>query len=409
MLLPIIKKAVSKRMSDESISVRETAVSLVGNYIVRSPVAIRSYQSVLLPCLSDPGVSVRKRAVKIFQSILTKNPYYQGRTEVFSVLIQRSIDPKEEDSVRDLIDEMLHNLWFVSGTVPISHHRPSGEESNSQVVSVPGVVTPNTPIQSVRRTSIQSRSDVTAEQLMEVVRAGIAGNSLETVLIKLLKGESGCLDTSGRKVSETAKGFELDGKQCSQIVDSLCELLVVIDEQRDIRPHIGRDISSTLKTLAMFSTISPNSLLKHFDSILPYLKADNGVSMDDESGIICALCDILYRLAPLLDHQIITGQTSMSIAKDLTKISYKFGPSVLISSIRAFSGLANQSSKIGQSIFAEKLLTLVKTFYGYAMKKNDIDDFASTNVSFGLTLCVIFFYGLYLKNVTSFREGPVKK
>jgi cohesin loading factor subunit SCC2 len=381
MLLPIIKKAVSKRLSDESISVREAAVSLVGNYIARSPVAIRSYHSVLLPCLTDPGVSVRKRTVKIFQSILTKNPYYQGRTEVFCILVNRSIDPKEEESVRDLIDEVLYNLWFLSGTIPMSQHRPSAIELHSQVVSIPGVVTPNTPIQPVRRSPVQSRSDVTAEQMMEVVQIGNTYNSLESVLVKLLKGESSSLDNSGRKISEPMKGFELDGKECCRIVDSLCELLVVIDEQRDIRPHVGRDISSTLKTIAMFSSISPTSVVKHFDAIIPYLKADNGVSMDDESAIVSALCDILYRLAPSLDQHIINGKISISIATDLTKISYKFGPAVIVSAIRAFSGLANQSSVKGPSIFAEKLLALSKTFYGYALKKNDIDDFTSINVS----------------------------
>lgn len=382
MLLPIIKKAVSKRLSDESISVREAAVALIGNYIARSPIAISGYHSALLPCLSDPGVSVRKRAVKIFQSILIKNPHYQCRVEVFKELIQRSIDPKEEDSVRDLIDEVLYILWFRSGTLPIAQAGTlSDANSLTQPVSIPGVVTPSTPVPPARRKSVQSRSDVTAEQMMEVMQAGNVGSSLEAVLVKLLKGEYGCIANVDRKQSETTEGFKMDGSECTGIVDSLCELLVVIDEQRDIRPNVGRDISATLKTLAMFATVSPVALLKHFDTILPYLKADNGVSVEDESGIICATCDLLYRLAPVLDHQTINRQTSISISKDMTKLSYKFGPAVLVSTIRLFSTLANQSSNLGHSAIADKLLSLAKTFYSYAMKRHDIDDFSTVNVS----------------------------
>ena len=382
MLLPIIKKTVSKRLSDESISVREAAVALIGNYIARSPIAISGYHSVLLPCLSDPGVSVRKRAVKIFQSILTKNPHYQGRVEVFKELVQRSIDPKEEDSVRDLIDEVLYILWFRSGTIPIAHKRTlSDSDSFAQPISIPGVVTPNTPIPQARRRSVQSRSDVSAEQMMEVMQAGNVGSSLEAVLVKLLQGECCGVANIGRKQPETTKGFTTDGSECTDIVDSLCELLVVIDEQRDIRPNVGRDISATLKTLAMFATVSPVALLKHFDTILPYLKADNGVSLEDESVIICATCDILYRLAPVLDHQTMNRQTSISISKDMAKLSYKFGPAVLVSTIRAFSTLANQSSNLGHSAIADKLLSLAKTFYSYATKRNDIDDFSTVNVS----------------------------
>ena len=381
MLLPIIKKAVSKRLSDESISVREAAVALVGNYISRSPIAISGYHSVLIPCLTDPGVSVRKRAVKIFQSILVRNPHYQHRVEVFNVLLQRSIDRKEEESVRDLVDEVLQTLWFRFGTVPIAQQRMMSEpEPSIHPISVPGVVTPSTPKPSGRRKSVQSRFDVTAEQMMEIMQSGIVSSSLEAVLIKLLKGEIN-IGIVGRKQPDSNEGFELNGNECTEIVDSLCELLVVIDEQRDIRPNVGRDISATLKTLAMFGAFSPVSLMKHFNTILPYLKADNGVSMEDESGIICSTCDILYRLAPALDQQTINRQTSISISKDMTKLSYKFGPAVLVSTMRAFSTLANQSSNLGHSAFADKLLSLAKTFYSYAMKRNDIDDFSSLNVS----------------------------
>jgi HEAT repeat associated with sister chromatid cohesion len=381
MLVPVIMKAVAKQLSDESISVREAAVALIGNYLSRSPpMAIQNYHEFLVPCLTDPGVSVRKRAVKIFQSILIKNPYYRGRTAVFKILLQRSTDPKEEDSIRDLIDELLHMLWFRAGSEPVSRPQRFEDERKVPMVSIPGVVTPNSPMASTKRKSVQLRSDIAAEQMMEVVQAEGSGIHLESVLMSLLKGFSGSLENSGRKQPESRKRLKGGESQCSQIVNSLFELLLVLDEQRDIRQHVGRDISATFTTIAVFANICPHALLKHFDLILPYLKADNGVSMNDESAIICSVCDILHRLAPVLDPSIVPRQSGLAIAKDLTKISYKFGPAALTSAIRAFSILANHLDGSEHTIFADKLLEVAKTFYGYALKKNEIDDFASINV-----------------------------
>lgn len=383
MLLPVIMKAVAKQLSDESISVREAAVALIGNYLSRSPpLAIHNYHEFLVPCLTDPGVSVRKRAIKIFQSILITNPWYRGRTAVFKILLQRSADPKEEDSIRDLIDELLYMLWFRGGSEPVSRPQRSEDEDKVPVASIPGVVTPNSPMASSKRKSVQLRSDIAAEQMMEVVQGEGTGTNLESVLMSLLKDFSGTLaNNNSRKQSESRKRREGGENQCSQIVNSLFELLLVLDEQRSIRQHVGCDISATLATIAVFASICPNALLKHFDLILPYLKADNGVSMNDESAIICAVCDILYRLAPVLDPSILPRNSGLAIAKDLTKISYKFGPVALASAIRAFATLANRLDRSVHAIFADKLLDVAKTFYGYALKKNEIDDFASINVS----------------------------
>lgn len=380
MLLPVIMKAVSKRLSDESISVREAAVSLIGNYIARSPLAMQSYHEFLVPCLTDPGVSVRKRAVKIFQSILSKNPYYRGRTVVFNIMLRLSTDPKEEDSIRDLIDELLYMLWFRGGSEPVSRPSRYDDEPKVPVVSIPGVVTPNSPLASTKRKPVQLRSDVAAEQMMEVVQTEGTGMHLESVLTKLIKDFSGSLESSSRKQAESRKRREDGENLCSQIVNSLFELLIVLDEQRDIRPHVGRDIAATLTTIAVFANICPRTLLKHFDLMIPYLKADNGVSMNDESAIICSICDILHRMSPVLDSNMVPRHAGAAIAKDLTKISYKFGPVALISAIRAFSTLANHLDRSIHSVFANKLLEVAKTFYGYAIKKNEVDDFSSINV-----------------------------
>jgi cohesin loading factor subunit SCC2 len=56
MLMPAITKAVSRRLTDDTISVREAAVSLVGSYVVQFPAVTKAFHASLLHCLSGVGV-----------------------------------------------------------------------------------------------------------------------------------------------------------------------------------------------------------------------------------------------------------------------------------------------------------------------------------------------------------------
>jgi len=112
---PFITKAVSLRLRDEAISVREAAVSLVGAYVVKSPTVASSFQPALLGCLRDVGISVRKKGIKIFQDILLANPGYSGSAAVCDALLKQCADPKEEESVKDLIYELFVKLWLEDG------------------------------------------------------------------------------------------------------------------------------------------------------------------------------------------------------------------------------------------------------------------------------------------------------
>jgi cohesin loading factor subunit SCC2 len=386
MLLPVVRKSVSKRLSDDSISVREAAVSLVGNYVVKSPRAIDSYQSALIPCLSDPGVSVRKRAVKIFQAILIENPSFQGRATVCNIMLQRCADPKEEDGVRDLLHEVFCTLWLRDGEVSAGKHLSSVVDMEEQRASSTGLVTPDTPAPVVKRKGSPQRSDLAAEQMMEVVRAAGTGANLECLLKKLLSGGVG--SDSERKHIERQKRQELGRKQCEQLVDSLFELLVVIDEQRNIREHVGKDIAATLTTIAVFANVAPLPTLKHLDTVLPYLKADNGVSKDDEVSIVCATCDVVFQMSPVFDNRIIARLAVTSLAKDLCDVTYKFPPVALACAIRTFASLANHSFEGGdESVLALKLLMVAQAFYGFAVKNSSIKDFSSANVSDFLYFC----------------------
>lgn len=61
MAQPSVRKEVSRCFHDEAISVREAAVSLVGDYVLQSPNLAAAFQAPLLERMVDKGISVRKR------------------------------------------------------------------------------------------------------------------------------------------------------------------------------------------------------------------------------------------------------------------------------------------------------------------------------------------------------------
>lgn len=375
MMIPVVALKVSERLGDDSISVREAAVALVGDYIARCPGAIKRYGNALVQCLEDPGVSVRKRAVRIFEHVLRNCPEYPGQNKVCSIMLQRAADPKEEDGVRDLIDDLFASLWLSNSSGGPGRKRSISE--TEQIVRIPGVVTPTTPIRARKRPL--KKSDAAAEQMMEVVKFTESGDVLEAMLKKLLL--SGAVESdSTRKQTERKQRQEMGLDQCVELVASLFELLVVVDEQREFRPTVGRDIAATLGALVVFASVCPHQLLVHIDTLMPYIKADNGVSFEDEGLIVSSACKMISRLVPVLDRSMMEKLSASSLAKDLGKICYRFGSVAIDHALEAFSALASHDAGVGH--FKAKLLGLAKVFLDFLVKKKSITDISTASVRY---------------------------
>lgn len=473
MLSSIVTKAISYRLCDESISVREAALALVGSYVMYSPTSIEIFNSSLLSCLHDVGVSVRKRCIKIYQSILCSSAAadsnltinFTGRNVVCLKMLQLASDAKEEDSIRDSIYELFLQLWLSKGYELVSLESLSSattcdEEpytNNSVVPDNAGSLNSSeyveTSIGNSKPRNSRRRSDLAAEQMMEVVRAAGTGEFLFDLLNELLgrddaeekvyadgndfnkrnrrksstnMSSSSATITASKRRAKVRIADEKEQQQCIQsLVDSLFELLITIEERRPCEASnlkivhvaeqsVGQNIAATLQTIDIFARIAPMSILQHIDTLLPYLKADNGVSVEEESVIVCATCDILYRITttlslstPANDNE--TQQTKRSllsavagrlgsseaVANDIVQITYKFGSTTLNSAIRTLSVLASihstdkkspdydteSSDFSGGNVFGSKLLNLGRTFYTFLYKKDTIENFDQTTVS----------------------------
>ena len=388
MAMKQIISGVSNRFTDDSISVREAAISLVGSYMIKFPHVANSFHSSLLPCLNDAGVSVRKRAVKVFEEILSSNTSYQGRAQVCHVLLLRAADPKEEDSVRENIYDLFTRMWLggrndIVSVVQVKRPRDDATteaESPNSVADIisekSNLVTPTPTALDFGKTVQLKRSDIAAMQMMKVVRAGGTHEHLEKLLRALLDG------TSVSKEKEKKKRAALDQKFRNELVNSLFELLLSVEEQRTARSsRMAKDIAATLQTIVTFTELAPQAVLKQVDMLLPYLKGDNGVCFEDEATIVAAVCDILHRLTCTLNNVAADRLSNAKVAKDIRGIICKFPESTIESAVRVWSVIIERESK-SDSDFSSKFLGLFKSFYRHlATQTDEHDDFSSVRVS----------------------------
>jgi cohesin loading factor subunit SCC2 len=359
-------RAVSHRLSDDQISVREAALSLVGSYVAKSPDVASSFQSALLLRLADVGVSVRKRCVKIWHDLLAAEPRFPGRSSAFCALLARVSDPREEEGVRDSIHHLFLKLWLDDGD---SHLNDAASDA-ANPAQLRGRK------ESKLRGSTGSettRSSVAAEQMVEVARSRDSAEHLETLLRDLLRGATE--NDKGRKQTERNKRAELARSHCDRLVSSLFDLLLSIEESRSSSPgqHHGKDIAAALQTIAAFADLAPAAVFPRVETVLPYLKADNAVGPSDELAIVTATCEILYRLAATRGPEMTAKAARVS--GDLRDVTYKYASSAVEAAIRTLSLLATHAS--GRGDFDADLFKLSHRFYKYLYKKK-YDDAAST-------------------------------
>lgn len=414
MIYPFVRNAVTLRFTDDAISVREAAVSLVGLYVVNSPAVADAFHAAFMVGLQDEGTSVRKRTIKILQDILCSNPMYKGRAEACSVMLRLAADPKEDDSIRDAIHDLFLKVWLEKGDE--THTQEIGSPATpdeikdpllspgGNVVEVdlgspdgplaavtPGSYTqnPTTPLvlartmrsteRRVKKRRLQMRSEIAAEQMVEVVKTADTGEHLTILFRDLLEGEADA--DKGRTTSSRRKKRQLEESHCSLLVDAMFEILLRVEESRGEEDGAtAKDVVAVIRTIGVFASISPADIHRHLDTLLPYLKADNGMAFDQEAVVVASLCEAVSRVAPILSKDELDQLGTTSLANDLVNITYKFGREALSSAIQALCALAHHQEVLEKSPFRSKILALAKTFYGYLLKHRDEEDFASMKV-----------------------------
>ncbi len=287
------------------------------------------------------------------------------RAHVFAKLLQQASDRKEDDGVRDLIHETFMNLWF-------ANYKSFGKTRTKR--SLAAVVTPT----GDTGASQSSTAHETAKQLVEVVSLLPSQQPLIKLVQEIINGQGD--KSEGKKTSERKIDKNAAECYCASIVTFLIEELVTFEEERgNLKEGVaeGPRLVALLTTLSVFADAVPSLMLNHYDTLLHYLKADNGVEKKFESSIVLHVCKILCQVSNCLNENDIQHLGREDLPNDLVKVTYKFGSNATAAAVETLTKLATHSYATRDNPLMKSLLKLARTFYSHLVKMKDVaDDFS---------------------------------
>uniref|UniRef100_A0A673IU30 Nipped-B protein n=1 Tax=Sinocyclocheilus rhinocerous TaxID=307959 RepID=A0A673IU30_9TELE len=285
-----MQRGVHGRLMDNSTSVREAAVELLGRFVLSRPQLTEQYYDMLIERILDTGISVRKRVIKILRDICLEQPNFSKITEMCVKMIRRVND---EEGIKKLVNETFQKLWF---TPTASHDK---ETMNRKILNITDVVA-----------ACKDTGYDWFEQLLQ----------------NLLK-------------SEEDSSYKPARKACVQLVDNLVEYILKYEEA--IAEH--KSVNSTrlvacITTLYLFSKIRAQLMVKHAMTMQPYLTTK--CSSQSDFMVICNIAKILELVVPLMDHPSESFLTT--IEEDLMKLILKYGMTVVQYCVSCLGAIVNK-------------------------------------------------------------------
>ncbi|XP_016412088.1 nipped-B-like protein B isoform X4 [Sinocyclocheilus rhinocerous] len=287
-----MQRGVHGRLMDNSTSVREAAVELLGRFVLSRPQLTEQYYDMLIERILDTGISVRKRVIKILRDICLEQPTFNKITEMCVKMIRRVND---EEGIKKLVNETFQKLWFTP--------------------------TPNHDKQAMTR-KILNITDVVA------ACKDSGYDWFEQLLQNLLK-------------SEEDASYKPARKACAQLVDSLVEHILKYEESLadcDSKGLTSNCLVACITTLYLFSKIRPQLMVKHAMTMQPYLTTKCNTQSD--FMVICNVAKILELVVPLMEHP--SENFLTTIEEDLMKLIIKYGMTVVQHCVSCLGAVVNK-------------------------------------------------------------------
>ncbi|XP_075583124.1 nipped-B-like protein isoform X6 [Pelecanus crispus] len=297
-----MQRGVHGRLMDNSTSVREAAVELLGRFVLCRPQLAEQYYDMLIERILDTGISVRKRVIKILRDICIEQPTFPKITEMCVKMIRRVND---EEGIKKLVNETFQKLWFT----PTPHH--DKEAMTRKILNITDVVA------ACRDTGY---------------------DWFEQLLQNLLKSEE---DASYKPVK----------KACTQLVDNLVEHILKYEESLSDADNKGVNsgrLVACITTLFLFSKIRPQLMVKHAMTMQPYLTTK--CSTQNDFMVICNVAKILELVVPLMEHP---SETFLAtIEEDLMKLIIKYGMTVVQHCVSCLGAVVNKVTQNYKFVWA---------------------------------------------------------
>nr|XP_057926461.1 nipped-B-like protein A isoform X3 [Doryrhamphus excisus] len=285
-----MQRGVHGRLMDNSTSVREAAVELLGKFVLSRPQLTEQYYDMLIERILDTGISVRKRVIKILRDICLEQPTFSKITEMCVRMIRRVND---EEGIKKLVNETFQKLWFT----PTSAH--DKETMTRKILNITDVVA------ACRDTGY---------------------DWFEQLLQNLLK-------------SEEDASYKPAKKACVQLVDNLVEHILKYEESLAENKGVNSTrLVACITTLYLFSKIRAQLMVKHAMTMQPYLTTKCNTAND--FMVICNVAKILELVVPLMEHP---SETFLAtIEEDLMKLIIKYGMTVVQHCVSCLGAVVNK-------------------------------------------------------------------
>uniref|UniRef100_A0A671VD57 Nipped-B protein n=1 Tax=Sparus aurata TaxID=8175 RepID=A0A671VD57_SPAAU len=291
-ILSDMQRGVHGRLMDNSTSVREAAVELLGRFVLSRPQLTEQYYDMLIERILDTGISVRKRVIKILRDICLEQPTFSKITEMCVRMIRRVND---EEGIKKLVNETFQKLWFT----PTPNH--DKETMTRKILNITDVVA------ACRDTGY---------------------DWFEQLLQNLLK-------------SEEDASYKPAKKACVQLVDNLVEHILKYEESLAGMQNKGvnsQRLVACITTLYLFSKIRAQLMVKHAMTMQPYLTTKCNTAND--FMVICNVAKILELVVPLMEHP---SETFLAtIEEDLMKLIIKYGMTVVQHCVSCLGAVVNK-------------------------------------------------------------------
>uniref|UniRef100_A0A8C5EAP6 Nipped-B protein n=1 Tax=Gouania willdenowi TaxID=441366 RepID=A0A8C5EAP6_GOUWI len=287
-----MQRGVHCRLMDNSTSVREAAVELLGRFVLSRPELIEQYYDMLIERILDTGISVRKRVIKILRDICLEQPDFHKITEMCVRMIRRVND---EEGIKKLVNETFQKIWFS----PTPNH--DKDAMTRKILNITDVV---------------------------LACKDTGYDWFEQLLQNLFK-------------SEENASYKPAKKACVQLVDNLVEHIIKSEESladcEDKGVTSGR-LVACITTLYLFSKIRAQLLVKHAMTMQPYLTTK--CNSQNDFMVICNVAKILELVVPLMELPSETFLTT--IEEDLMKLIIKYGMTVVQHCVSCLGAIVNK-------------------------------------------------------------------
>lgn len=332
-----VRNAVNSRMMDPNAAVREATIELLGKFLLVKEEFIPTYYNILLERIKDSGTAVRKRVIRIMREICEKYPNFEKIPDMLSKLVRRVVD---EDGVKKLVQDTFAGLWF----------QPCSDRHIEQLIK-----------KVIQMTAVAQQCAV--EQTIDF---------LEQLLQSLLKQGDKTLLVASR-----------------QIVDSLVDNVLVLETKMASDAGAasanfnGEDLSGAqiqknnqdrllacLTTLSIFSKVRPELMVKHAETLQPYLSMTLGTPAEQQ--VLNEVINMLERVVPLMNHP--SDMFLSGLDESLSSLATNSGMVIVGSAISCASAVwhkfpRKQTSMAQKFLVFLKNLNVIKAQYGNELSK----------------------------------------